>query len=368
MSRFFSRLLLCGCLVVLGACSKRERSKVDDEEWSDVQPLADKAAVVSSTGSSTDEKVPEVGAPATPLSRRMGQSDAEDNSRFIQRLKDMQTVQRAAGETLLTGVSLVFDYDRRFVRVDENVVVVDDRGELEAETLIGHFSASNKVEYIEAGKGVVIRSEDRLATAENAIYNYQSGEIQLAGHANISKGGSRLSGEQIMFWIKGRRKMVCEPNALLVISSDSGFQMEGVPQSGGSTEIRSDRLVYDEDEAQAVFEGNVRVRDPRAAMNCEKARLYLKENNEIDWIEALSEVIIQSDDRKALADRASYYADEGKFVLEGEPMMKQGQSYMTGDKIEIWLKPIRMVCEPNARTVLYMTEEMKAKFLKDLKD
>ena len=103
-------------------------------------------------------------------------------------------------------------------------------------------------------------------------------------------------------------------------------------------------------------------------MNCEKVRLHLKENNEIDWIEALFEVIIQSDDRKALADRATYHADEGKFTLEGNPMVKQGPNIMTGDRITFWQEPRRMVCEPNARVLLYLDEATKAKFLKDLED
>ena len=162
--------------------------------------------------------------------------------------------------------------------------------------------------------------------------------------------------------------MVCEPNAMLEISDTSGLASEGIPQSTGQTEIRSDRLVYDEDQALAEFDGNVRMRDSRGAMNCGKVRLHLKENNEIDWIEALSEVIIVSDGRKALANRASYYADEAKFVLEDDPKLKQGRSIMTGDRITFWQKSQRMICEPNARVLLYPSEEMKAKFLKDLKD
>jgi len=230
---------------------------------------------------------------------------------------------------LITGETLILDYERRFVRMDQDVKVVDDRGELAAETLMGRFSADNKVEIIEARNGVQITSEGRIATAESASYAFQSGAIQLDGEAQVAEeGGNRLSGEQIKFWIKGNRKMICEPNALLEITSTSGLNMEGVTQGEGSTEIRSDRLVYDEDKALAEFDGNVRMRDPRAAMNCGNIRLHLKENNEIDWIEAQSEVIIQSDDRKALADRASYYVDEGKFVLEGDPKVKQGLSIM----------------------------------------
>ncbi|QBG46483.1 hypothetical protein EGM51_03390 [Verrucomicrobia bacterium S94] len=116
----------------------------------------------------------------------------------------------------------------------------------------------------------------------------------------------------------------------------------------------------------AELVGNVRVRDPRAAMNCENVRLFLKDDHEIDWIEAVGGVIIQSDDRRALAGRALYHADEGRFTLEDEPKVKQGLNVMTGERIFFWHENRRMLCEPNARVLLYLDEETKAKFLKDL--
>ena len=342
-------ILLCS-VVFLSACSKRERSEAEEAEWADIQPLTNTAVA------------------APEQSRKMVQSEGEDYSELIERLEEMETVLRAAGETMITGEKLILDYERRFVRMDQDVKVVDDRGELETETLVGRFSVDNRVELIEAHRGVQITSEGRIATAEDAVYDFSSGAVELRGAAQLSEGANRLSGEQIRFWLKGSRRMVCEPNAMLEISDTSGLAAEGLPQSTGQTEIRSDRLVYDEDQALAEFDGNVRMRDPRGAMNCGKVRLHLKENNEIDWIEALVEVIIQSDERKALADRASYYADEGRFVLDGDPKVKQGQSIMTGDRITFWQDTRRMVCEPNARVLLYPDEEMKAKFLKDLND
>jgi len=182
----------------------------------------------------------------------------------------------------------------------------------------------------------------------------------------VSDGGNTLSAERIRFWTKGSRKMVCEPNAMLVVSSDSSLGLGGLSE-GGETEIRADRIVYDEGGNRADLTGQVRLRDDRVAMDCDEVHLYLKDNK-IDWIEALSEVIIQTDDRKALADRATYHADEGKFTLEGSPKVMQGRNVMTGDRIIFWHETRRMVCEPNARVLLYLDEGTKAKFLKDLND
>ncbi|MDF7800658.1 LptA/OstA family protein [Pontiellaceae bacterium B1224] len=354
MIRHAFSLLLCALILV--SCSKRERSDPDADEWAEIEAMADDAVVVPVQGNASTNVVPII-----------GNVDDEEFAPFLQRLAAMKTIERKTGETLLTGERLELDHEQRFVRMDQNVVVVDDEGILKTESLIGRFSVSNDIEFIEAQGGVELVSSNRTASADSAIYNYRNGFVQLEGRATAASDGNSLSGERIRLWIKGDRKMVCEPNAFLEISQNSGLEFsETTEPSAEKTEVRADRAVYDETERMAELSGRVRVRDPQAAMNCEKIRIYLKDENEIDWIEAVGEVIIQSENRKALADRAMYYADEGKFVLEGEPKVKQGLNIMTGDRILFWHETRRMVCEPNARLLLYLDEETKEKFLKDL--
>jgi lipopolysaccharide export system protein LptA len=344
-----SILLLCGTLLLV-ACSPRETSESNDSEWADIQPITNGEPDVLSQP------------------HRIVESEGVDYVLLMSRLEEMEAIQRGTGETMITGKTLVFNYDRRFVRMDDDVLVVDDHGSLHAETLLGRFSEDNRVEMVEARKDVTVSSKGRDASADSAVYVFEDGSIQLDGNAQVTGDGNRLSGDQIRFWIKGSRRVVCEPNAKLEVAG--GTQLvpgEGDP-SGEMTKIFSDRLVFNEESGLAEFDGNVRIRDHRAQMNSEKVLLHLKENNKIDWIEALFGVIIQSDDRKAIADRAIYYADEGKFILEGDPKVLDGKHVMTGDRILFWHETKRMVCEPNARVLLYLDEEMKAKFLKDLKD
>jgi len=351
MIRLLTQFILCSCLALSVACSKREPAQADESDWSDIQPLADDVTLVPA-------------ADRPPAARAPG----EDYAALAQRLKQMQSIRRGDQETLITGDRLVFDYDRRYVRMDGQVLVQDEYGELEAETLSGHFSVSNEVESIKAGNGVVIRSAGREASATSATYNPQSGEVLLVGQAQASEGGNRLAGERIQLWVAGSRRMVCEPNALLVIGGDSGWGTEADAPGAGVTEIRSNHMVYDEEQDQVRFNGNVRVRHPQAALNCGRLELNLKENNKIDWIEAWFEVIIHTDDRKALSDWARYDADTGKFVLEGNPKVKQDRNIMSGERIIFWHNARRLVCEPNARVLLYPDEAINAKFLKDLKD
>ncbi len=305
MIRLLSRFALCGSLFLV-ACSKQEPA---------------------------EKKV----APARSAEKAAAEVEVATNdgfAPFVQRLEKLKEAGRQSGETLLTGTQLVFDYAQRLVQMSGNVLVIDERGELAADTLSGRFSTSNGVESIDF--------------------------VQLDGRASATDGINRLSGERITAWLGDERKVVCEPNVLLEVS--------GVAGGEGISEIRADRMVYAEKDRMVELDGRVRLRDPRGAMNCSRARIFLKDDNKIDWLEALSEVIIQTEDRKALAGRAAYHADEGKFTLEDGPKVKQGQHIMTGDRITVWNETRRMVCEPNARVLLHIDEATRAKFLKDLND
>ncbi|MDZ8120076.1 LptA/OstA family protein [Pontiella agarivorans] len=348
--------LVFAALLLLVSCSPSSDTKMDESQWADIEAIAADAETVPDPGRMPESRVPTSG-PAV----------GEEFAPFFQRLEAMKAVEREAGETLLSGRGLTLDYDLRSIMLNERVVVQDDEGRLTADALIGRFSVSNTVEFIEAEGRVTLVSSNRTATADHVIYNHHSGFVKLEGRASVAQAGNRLSGERIQLWVRDDRRMICEPNALLEISGDSALELEGV--EGGAeldTEIRSDRAVYDEAQGVAELVGNVRVRDPRAAMNCDRVRLFLKDEHEIDWIEAVGGVIIQSDDRRALAGRALYHADEGKFTLEDEPKVKQGLNVMTGDRILFWHENRRLLCEPNARVLLYLDEETKAKFLKDL--
>lgn len=361
MSKSLLLLTLSGSLLLGASCSKRERSDPDAEEWSEIEAMADDAKVVLSSRPSDSKGATSAGEPVTE-----GEFDG-----FVQRMEQMKSVEREAGQTLLTGTTLVFDYQARFVRMDGDVLVDDDHGQLKAESLTGRFSDSNQVELIEAKGGVLIDSGERKARADEAVYDYLSGTLNLKGRAAISAGGNNLSGEEIRCWIRGDSRIICEPNALLRIAGSSETGIDGMPEGIGDTEIRANRIMYNGSDHRADLVGNVRLRNPKVAMNCGEIHLFLKDNNKIDWIEAVDEVIIQSEDRKALADLAIYNAGEGKFTLEGRPpMVKQGRNVMTGDRIVYWHKTRAVLCEPNGRVLYFydLDEETKARFPKDLND
>jgi lipopolysaccharide export system protein LptA len=105
------------------------------------------------------------------------------------------------------------------------------------------------------------------------------------------------------------------------------------------------------------------VKDPQLQMNSGSLEIRFGENNEIDWIEALTEVRILHEGREAYAGKAVYDVTTDEFLLEDHPKLVDGRNMLLGEKIRFWRATGRMICEPSARIVLYPDDKIKTDFL-----
>ncbi len=92
-------------------------------------------------------------------------------------------------------------------------------------------------------------------------------------------------------------------------------------------------------------------------MDCGTMNVRFGENNEIDWIEALTEVKLYNEGREAQAGRAVYDIATDEFLLEDEPKIMDGRNMLLGERIRFWRATGRMVCEPSARLIMYSDDE-----------
>ena len=102
---------------------------------------------------------------------------------------------------------------------------------------------------------------------------------------------------------------------------------------------------------------NVHVVTPEMTLDCGSLELTLNESNEIGWMEALGEVKILHEEREAHAGRLVFEAATGEYVLEQEPRLVEGRNRILGERIRFWRDSKKMVCEPSARLVIYPDEE-----------
>ena len=120
--------------------------------------------------------------------------------------------------------------------------------------------------------------------------------------------------------------------------------------------IKSTTLEIDNEKKTVSFTGNVDARKDDWIMNCDKMILFYneqvgkgdteKEKLRVDKIIAKGAVQIRRTlGGEATAEEAIYYQADEKVVLTGKPVVKQGDDFLEGSKITLFLKENRSVVE-----------------------
>jgi lipopolysaccharide export system protein LptA len=128
------------------------------------------------------------------------------------------------------------------------------------------------------------------------------------------------------------------------------------------TVITSKELFLDHKAKKVRFEQTVHVQDPKMVMDCGTLEVRFGEKNEINWIEALTDVKILSEGREANSGKATYDVKTDEFMLEDKPSLKDGKNTLYGDRVRFWRASGRMVCEPQARLIIHPDKAIKTDF------
>jgi lipopolysaccharide export system protein LptA len=146
--------------------------------------------------------------------------------------------------------------------------------------------------------------------------------------------------------------------SLIVPRPSSAESVEKIsePNKDSQIVIKADSLEIDDQNKVVIFTGNVDAREKEFVINCQKMVLYYKDQSarpvsetgqvNIDRIIATGGVkITRPNGGLATAEKALYYRNDEKLVLTGKPKVKQGDDYVQGSKITLFLKENRSVVE-----------------------
>ena len=122
-----------------------------------------------------------------------------------------------SSKTTITADEMSYDYKRSIAIFQDNVIVVDPQIRLEADALTVLFGSTNEIKSVTAVGNVRIKSADKSASCNKAIYLAQSGEILLSGNAKLMRNNDTLEGKQITFWLNEER-VLCKPGKLIIHS------------------------------------------------------------------------------------------------------------------------------------------------------
>ena len=104
--------------------------------------------------------------------------------------------------------------------------------------------------------------------------------------------------------------------------------------------ILSNKMEAFENEGLVVFTGDVIATKKDFKLSCDKMYVYYATDangkKHIKKIIALGRVIIETKKWKAYADRAVYFKDQEKLVLEKNPKIWYGENLVEGDRVIIY--------------------------------
>ena len=118
--------------------------------------------------------------------------------------------------TVITSRRLDFDYPKHTAVFKGDVVVVDSRVRIEADTITAVFSTNNQPETITAEGNVRIEQTGRLATSARAVYSVNSGLLVMTGKPRVTRGADVLEGSRIVF-NRDDDKVQCDDAKLTIL-------------------------------------------------------------------------------------------------------------------------------------------------------
>lgn len=136
----------------------------------------------------------------------------------------------------------------------------------------------------------------------------------------------------------------------------SGSQTQSQPQTGlfagdtmgsGPMSVDAGIMNYSEKDRIIHFEKDCRITTETTKINSEKADFYLKESSsDFDRLYAQGRVNITHEAKHGTGDHATFYADERKLVLEGNPkLQEEGSADILGKVLTLFLSDDRILID-----------------------
>jgi lipopolysaccharide export system protein LptA len=118
--------------------------------------------------------------------------------------------------------------------------------------------------------------------------------------------------------------------------------LEGKSTTDQPIDIRSDRLEANDTKKQMRFIGNVVARQGDLTIYAQEVILFYAEGEgDIDRVEAHRDVRIVQGEKVATGQKGVFFNHEAKIVLTGSPRVNQGEDFISGEQITVFLNEER---------------------------
>ena len=109
-------------------------------------------------------------------------------------------------------------------------------------------------------------------------------------------------------------------------------------------EVTADRLEADETAGTVAFVGNAVAVQGGLTIHADRLTiLYVTDSREVERVIAAGEVRILQENREATGDKAVFNRGEQTITLTGSPAVREGQSYVQGEEVVLFLDERRSI-------------------------
>jgi len=121
----------------------------------------------------------------------------------------------------------------------------------------------------------------------------------------------------------------------------------GMTTSRAPIDIDSDTVESIQKENIVVFKGNVVAKQEDVSVYCNVMTVYYHgDTKKIKEIVVTGNVKIVQLERRATSQKATFYQDENKIVLEGDAVIREGDNVIRGDRVVHYVDEERSYVEP----------------------
>lgn len=130
----------------------------------------------------------------------------------------------------------------------------------------------------------------------------------------------------------------------VVLFGAAGFAQDKPALSKEPILVTADSMEADQASGTLVFSGNAVAEQGELTLFAERLTVhYAEQNREIERVEAEGRVRIVHPLREATGERAVFHRLEQRIVLTGDPVVRQGASFVSGERIDLYLEDQRSV-------------------------
>ena len=115
--------------------------------------------------------------------------------------------------------------------------------------------------------------------------------------------------------------------------------------------ISSDYLEVDKKAGLAIFTGNVVVTQKEGIIMSDLLTVYYDDQDRIEKIIATGNVRINQEDSVGTSQKATFFPEEKKIIMEEDPQLRKSSDMVSGKKITLFLGSDKVFCESCSATI-----------------